>query len=195
MIIGGLAWGLVACGGGQQQGGESAAEEDSVMAPARDEPQAGNDSAATPAQSSAAQDTSPSTAEASPNGKAEGGPNPGQPAPATSKTNESQQQEKLPPTPDPAPDEMISVDTEPQPKNVTQIKRQITKPSGATASGTVYLKLLIDREGHYKKHVVRKSPSPALTEAVVQQVKNIRYVPAQRNGKPVKFWVSFAYSF
>ncbi len=99
------------------------------------------------------------------------------------------------PTPDPSPSEFVEVDQDPVLLNWEQLKRNIKKPKGVNASGTVYIKVLISKKGFYRGHVIRKSPHPRLSVAVVEQVKKIRAKPAKKDGKPVKVWVNLKYEF
>ncbi len=99
------------------------------------------------------------------------------------------------PTPDPSPSEFVEVDQEPVLLNWEQLKRNIKKPKDVNASGTVYVKVLISKKGFYRGHVIRKSPHPRLSMAVVEQVKKIRAKPAKKDGKPVKVWVNLKYEF
>ena len=99
------------------------------------------------------------------------------------------------PTPDPSPSEFVLVDKEPVLLNWDKLKKQIKKPEGVNAKGTVYLKVLISKKGFYRGHVIRKSPHPKLSMAVVEQVKKIKAVPAKKDGKPVKVWVNLSYEF
>ena len=99
------------------------------------------------------------------------------------------------PTPDPSPSEFVLVDKEPVLLNWNKLKKQIKKPEGVNAKGTVYLKVLISKKGFYRGHVIRKSPHPKLSMAVVEQVKKIKAIPAKKDGKPVKVWVNLSYEF
>ncbi len=102
------------------------------------------------------------------------------------------------PEPDPDPDEFILVDRDPQCLNVRALKNQIRYPKqleGSGIKGKVYLKVLISKKGFYRGHIVKRSPHPLLTNAVVEQLKKIRCKPALRNGKPVKVWIHFVYEF
>lgn len=100
------------------------------------------------------------------------------------------------PTPDPAPDEFVPVDSDPILLNWEELKREIQKPPHLTdVKGTVYLKVLISRNGFYRGHLIRRSPHPDLTVEVVKAVKQLRAKPATYQGKPVKVWINLSYEF
>lgn len=102
------------------------------------------------------------------------------------------------PDPDPDPNEFVQLEYEAVPQNEARIRQAIQYPAalkGKKITGTVYVKVLIDKDGYYKSHLVRDSPDPALAQAVVDQVKNLYCSPARLNGKPIKVWVNFEYTF
>ncbi|MCS6904235.1 MAG: energy transducer TonB [Bacteroidia bacterium] len=100
--------------------------------------------------------------------------------------------------PDPEHDEFVKVDKEPVPINLEAIFNSIEYPPDAKregVKGTVYIKLLIDRNGIPKNYYVRYSPDNRLKNAVLDKLKYVRYKPAILNGKPVKNWVQVEYEF
>lgn len=100
--------------------------------------------------------------------------------------------------PDPDETELQKVDFDAVPLNENRVKAAIEYPQTARAqgiSGTVYLKVLVDLDGYYKRHILRGSPSRDLTNAVVEKLPYLRYDPARLDGKPVKVWVNFEYTF
>lgn len=100
--------------------------------------------------------------------------------------------------PDPDPSELIQVEFEPVPKNLDKVNGAIVYPEACKkegVKGTVYLKVLINKQGYYVKHIVRESPDKRLTDAVVAQAKKLQYTPARKNGQPVKLWMAYEYEF
>lgn len=100
--------------------------------------------------------------------------------------------------PDPDPNDFVQVEYEAVPQNEARVKALVRYPAelkGKNIKGTVYVKVLIDKDGYYKRHLLRDSPDPALAQAVVDQVKYLYYTPARKDGKPVKVWVNFEYEF
>jgi TonB family protein len=100
--------------------------------------------------------------------------------------------------PDPEPDEFTKVDSEPIPINLNKVLETIVYPPDAKregVKGTVYIKILIDRDGNPKDFYVRSSPDNRLKLAVLDKLKYAKYKPALLNGKPVKDWVQIEYEF
>ena len=100
--------------------------------------------------------------------------------------------------PDPDPNDFVAVEYEAVPQNDARLHALIAYPAALKAKkigGTVYVKTLIDKDGYYKRHIVRDSPDPALADAVVEQIKHFYCSPARKNGKPIKVWVNFEHEF
>jgi TonB family protein len=100
--------------------------------------------------------------------------------------------------PDPEHDEFTKVDSEPVPINLNKVLETIVYPPDAKregVKGTVYIKILIDRDGNPKDFYVRSSPDNRLKLAVLDKLKYAKYKPALLNGKPVKDWVQIEYEF
>lgn len=100
--------------------------------------------------------------------------------------------------PDPAPNELQRVDFDAEPVNLHLVHKAVVYPPDALKEGikgTVALKVLIDLDGYYKRHILRGSPDGRLTDALVEQVMKVQYKPARREGKPVKVWVNISHTF
>ena len=92
----------------------------------------------------------------------------------------------------------ISVDQEPKTLNMRDVQMKIGYPQvarDAGIEGTVVLRILVGNEGQYIRHVVLNSVHPALEGAVVQNISKISFTPAEKDGKPVKFWVNLPFTF
>jgi len=52
-----------------------------------------------------------------------------------------------------------------------------------------YVKFIVDEEGNVSSITVLKCPHPSLEKQAIELVKKMpKWVPAQKNGKPVKVW-------
>lgn len=99
---------------------------------------------------------------------------------------------------EPDPNAFILVEKEPQPVNLTEIRKNISYPPQAKEAGItgkVILRILVNKEGEYDKHIVVKSPHKLLTDACVEQVKNLKFTPGIQAGKPIKVWVTIPFDF
>lgn len=90
------------------------------------------------------------------------------------------------------------VDEEPQPINMREVSKSITYPQlmrEANVQGTVVIRVLVDKSGAYKKHIVVNSPHPMLSKEVEAHIKKLRFTPAIQGKKPIYFWVNIPFSF
>jgi len=65
----------------------------------------------------------------------------------------------------------------------------------ARIEGTVYLKVLVDKDGKARKAVVFKSDAEVFNEAAIQSALKSSYVSASNDGHPVASWMVVPYSF
>lgn len=99
---------------------------------------------------------------------------------------------------DPDPTAFIQVEKEPQPTNMDEIKKRIAYPplaKEAGIQGKVIVRVLVDKEGRYKRHIVLRSPHKLLTEAVEKELPNLTFIPGLSNGQPIKVWVTIPFDF
>ncbi|MBX3102571.1 MAG: energy transducer TonB [Bacteroidetes bacterium] len=101
---------------------------------------------------------------------------------------------------DPVPpdDKFIPVERQPIAVNLDDIKQRIQYPEGPKAmgiEGKVILRILVGKEGDPQKHLVLRSPHPALTEAAVKEIYRLRFTPAIQGGKPILFWTTVSIDF
>jgi periplasmic protein TonB len=90
------------------------------------------------------------------------------------------------------------VEKEPAPVNLDAIKAKIQFPPQAKEAGiggNVVLRILVDREGNYSKHVVVRTAHPMLTNEVLKYIKDLKFTPGIQAGKPVKVWVTIPFQF
>jgi TonB family protein len=98
----------------------------------------------------------------------------------------------------PGPKEFVLLEKEPVPLNLDEIKQQIGYPREAKEAeidGKVVLRILIDEQGKYVKHIVLKDPHPLLTRAVEKEIPALRFSPGEGGGKLVKTWVTIPFQF
>lgn len=91
-------------------------------------------------------------------------------------------------------DEFVPVDQQP-----TIVKRAPTTypelARTARVEGTVYLKVLVDKEGKPRQVHVFKSDAEVFNEAAKESAMKSTYSPAISDGNPVACWVIVPYQF
>jgi len=100
------------------------------------------------------------------------------------------------PEPDPDVNAFVVVEREPVPINLDEIRRRIVYPplaEEAGIQGKVIVRVLVGKDGKYRKHVILKSPHKILTEAVEKELPNLEFTPGMLAGKPVKVWVTIPF--
>jgi hypothetical protein len=55
--------------------------------------------------------------------------------------------------------------------------------------GRISLRILIDEQGNYVRHVVTESTNWRVLKEVEKHVKELRFAPAYQQNKPIKFWL------
>lgn len=93
-------------------------------------------------------------------------------------------------------DENINI--EPVPLNMQEVKRRIGYPPVAKEAGIegqVIIRILVDEQGNYIRHIIAKAGHPILQMAIEEHIKELRFTPAIQNGKPTKFWVNLPLNF
>ncbi len=94
--------------------------------------------------------------------------------------------------------DFVSVEQEPVPVNIDDIKSLIGYPNiakDAGIQGQVVVRVLVDKTGNYAQHKIVKSVHPILDEAVSQQLSKLKFTPAIQGGRPIKFWVNIPFAF
>ncbi len=90
------------------------------------------------------------------------------------------------------------VDSPPKPENMEEIYKQIGYPVLAKENrleGMIVARILVSEEGEYIRHEMVKTAHPVLEEAVAETLPEIRFSPAKKDGKPVRFWVNLPFNF
>lgn len=95
---------------------------------------------------------------------------------------------------EPAPDAFIAVEKLPVPvKQVRPEYPDIARRAGI--EGTVWLKILVDKEGRAKKAIVLKSDSEIFDEPAIKAALQWVFSPAMMNKGPVSVWVAIPFRF
>lgn len=105
---------------------------------------------------------------------------------------------ETPPPAEPDPNKFIPAQKRPEPVNMDEIKAAIGYPALAREGGIegeVTLKILVDENGNYKKHIVLKQVHPLLLNAVQEHVSKLRFTPAIQGEKPIAFWLVVPFKF
>lgn len=98
----------------------------------------------------------------------------------------------------PGVDELVEVDTPPNPLNMADVQRAVGYPQKARdqgIEGMVVARILVDEEGNYVRHEWAKGEPQILAEAVDEEIAKLTFTPAEKEGKPVKFWVNLPFKF
>lgn len=99
-----------------------------------------------------------------------------------------------PPVENPDPEDILTLGQELVPLNLDSVKQLIRRPQ-ACVEGKVIVRLMIDENGKYVKHLVLKTPHPMCTEAVEPVLHHLRFTPALMDGQAVKCWVTIPFKF
>jgi protein TonB len=96
------------------------------------------------------------------------------------------------------PNEFVLLEKEPTPVNLDQVKSLIGYPpmaKEAEIEGRVIIRIQVDKNGQYVKHIVIKDPHPILTKAVTDKISALSFTPGIQAGKPIKVWVTIPFNF
>lgn len=96
------------------------------------------------------------------------------------------------------PNEFVLLEKEPAPVNLDQLKGLIGYPplaKEAELEGKVIVRVQVDKNGQYVKHLVIKDPHPILTKAVTDKINMLSFTPGIQAGKPIKVWVTIPFDF
>lgn len=105
-----------------------------------------------------------------------------------------QEPEELKIEEEPSPDAFIAVEKLPMPiKQVRPDYPDIARRAGI--EGTVWVKILVDKEGRAKKAIVLKSDSEIFDEPALKAALQWVFAPAMMNSGPVTVWVAIPFRF
>ena len=99
---------------------------------------------------------------------------------------------------EPDPYAFVIPEEEPRAQNMDALKRSIGYPSFAKENyveGKVIVRVLVDKKGKYKKHIVLRDPHPLLTNAVVDKLPQLEFSKGIVAGKPSLIWVTIPFNF
>jgi protein TonB len=100
----------------------------------------------------------------------------------------------IPENAEPSPDSVIIVEKNPVPvKMVTPEYPELARRLGV--EGTVWVKILVDREGRAKKAIVIKSDSGLLNENATTAALGWLFTPAMMTNGPVMVWAAVPFRF
>jgi protein TonB len=95
---------------------------------------------------------------------------------------------------DPAMDEFIAVEKEPQiVKKIIPVYPDMALRAGL--EGTVWVKILVDKDGTPKKTVIIKSTTEIFNESALDAASKFLFTPAVMNNGPVRVWVAIPFKF
>jgi periplasmic protein TonB len=95
---------------------------------------------------------------------------------------------------EPGMDEFVPVEKPPQiVKRVVPVYPEMAMRAGM--EGTVYVKILVDKDGKPKKAVVIKSTTEIFNDAATEAAMQFLFTPAVMNNGPVKVWVAVPFKF
>jgi protein TonB len=86
----------------------------------------------------------------------------------------------------------------PVPVNLNEVVRKIDYPVDAIANnieGRVVYRVFVDEKGQYRCHYVSEASNPALTRIAESYLADLKFEPAQREGKSVEAWVNIPFKF
>lgn len=98
----------------------------------------------------------------------------------------------------PGPNDFLELEREPQLLNQQELVKLIGRPGVAATEyglGRVMVRVLVDREGNYVKHILLRKVHPDLDQAVIDHVPACKFSPAIQAGKPVMCWVTLPFAF
>lgn len=99
---------------------------------------------------------------------------------------------------EPGIEDFIFVSQNPEPINMDEVKKLIVMPELAVnigLEGEVLVRILIDKEGLYRRHKVIKKVHPLLAEAVEKQIHKLKFIPAIQGDQAIMFWVNVPFRF
>lgn len=92
----------------------------------------------------------------------------------------------------------VPLDKEPQPVNLDELRKMIGYPKlalEAEIEGKVNLRVFVDKNGVYQKHVVTNVAHKLLVDAVVSKIHHLRMTPGVQGNKAIPVWVTVPFEF
>ena len=95
---------------------------------------------------------------------------------------------------DPDPGSFIPVEKQPVPvKQTSPEYPEIARRAGV--EGTVWVKILVDKDGKAKKAIIMKSDAEIFNDAAIAAAKQWVFTPAMMNNGPVAVWAAIPFRF
>lgn len=94
--------------------------------------------------------------------------------------------------------EYIHITKKPLPLNLDKVKKEIGYPILALKKrleGLIYVRVLVDEQGRYITHKITRKSHPILVDAVEKKVYQLKFLPAEENGIPLKYWINISFYF
>lgn len=92
----------------------------------------------------------------------------------------------------------VHVDETAEPLNLAQVIDRIAYAPEAISNGIegqVVFRILVNKEGEYRKHWVLKSDHPALAGLAASELRKLKFRPAMIDGEPTISWVNLPVRF
>lgn len=86
----------------------------------------------------------------------------------------------------------------PKPLNLLRVQYTTPYPKklrDLLVEGTVYLNLLIDKEGSVREVVLEESCYPPIDTIAMSKARELKFSPARKYGMPIEMWISFPFTF
>ncbi len=94
--------------------------------------------------------------------------------------------------------EFVDLTAEPAALNMKEFKRRVGYPmipKEAGIEGKLVVRVLVNTDGTYLRHVVLRSPHPAFTQEVARYLPLLRFSPGMQGTHAVKVWVTLPVDF
>ncbi|MFN4769418.1 MAG: energy transducer TonB [Candidatus Kapaibacterium sp.] len=98
---------------------------------------------------------------------------------------------------EPAPDEFVSVEKEPN-TDLAEVQRKLVYPPMAIKQGLegkVLVRVLVGKDGRPKRSIIDQSVASSLDEAAMRAVMSSYFTPAIQNNTPIDCWVTIPVVF
>lgn len=109
-----------------------------------------------------------------------------------------EEEEEEPREGEPDPNTFVLLEKEPEPLNMEKFRTLVGYPpmaKEAEIEGKVILRVLVDEEGNYRRHILIRDPHPILSKAVEKELPKLKFSPAIKDKQPFMAWTTIPYSF
>ncbi|MEM7371273.1 MAG: energy transducer TonB [Bacteroidota bacterium] len=98
----------------------------------------------------------------------------------------------------PAIDDFVFVNQEPIVLNLKEVRHKIAYPfqnRGQLQNESIVARILVDQNGRYLRHRIISQTNTQLRSRCDKFLSNLRFAPAIRDGKAVRYWVNIQMNF